>query len=800
MDILKQEIEILKNKIKIEIESFAYHSDTKHIKDTLLEELNSKEYDENDELSVKEYYAWLKSFYEVKIASINQAIINDKNGNIFDNSTEEQLEKISLLKKEIEEDLNYITTNYPEFNESTIKLYNEINEYYEEAYNIVVDNCKNKFNLEVGVKDDSTEKIRNILSVFKDAYSVRESYIAKLEVFNASCDSIKIFNEKDKKIKEILAKAYKVIDDEETIKVIKEIENNYDTGIRQSVKDELLISGPDKIQKKMEESCGMIEDMTNSEIKRDYYLREIKNMTLNIDVKKLMDIKEYVDNNDFLKDLFYNNLYILVEKEKFLVRKYHDIRRIYPLLDEKTILGLEEKFLKRLEFLSEEEASNVVTELKRNGYSNTLDKKYLEFFENQEFTNNQEVYSEDTKYSLRHLSEFHEDSSHTYWAEFAFSDVEGAHVRKIWPIFRKFKHLHNVDTYGKNFAFIDYEGMLRRKFAVVDFKTGKIVIVPRKIKGWRVDCQLGYYLRWYRKTDKDCWTITITTPDFEIVRVLHDVVEYRVDNIKKQLIVCDKYYKVSIYDQNLDLVKTINMNYDFNLIEANDGVTSVKTDKDIMFCDTLTFDVIDSCKKSNEMGTSLHAYSEGLYNYVDKNGLVGYKNLNKDIVIEPKYLKAGPFLDNIAKAVIIEKQEKIADERITDEHGEIKNISKKVMADVKVNGVIDRTGKFTSLIDVYKEIYDKKMEEIEKYKSSNRGRYNWDYYYFFDVCSYSTMIPSLKTNFKDGRYEVWHGGWDEVVGYIHTSNNYLVNIDTPIKDIDFDVEKGIRKVKSNLIQ
>ena len=796
MDILRQEIELLENKIKLEIESFAYHNDTKHIKDTLLEEFNSKEYDSNDEMSVKEYYAWLKSFYEVKIASINQAIIDDKNGNIFDNSTDEQLERISILKQEIEKALDYITTTYPEFNESTVKSYNELNQDYEEAFNIVVDNCKKKFDLEVGVKEENynLDKIKTVLSVFKDTYSVRESYIAKLEIFNESCESIKIFNEKDKSIKEILAKAYEVITDEEAIKVIREIENNYDTGIRQSVKEELLVLGPDKIQKKMEESCKMIKDMTDKEIERDYYQTAIKNMTLNIDVNNLIDIKKYVDDNNFLKDEFYNNLYILVEKEKYIVNKYHDIRRIYPLLDEKTKLELEEKFIKRLELLTEEEATDVISELKRNGYCNTLDRKYLEFFENHEFTNNQEIYSEDTKYSLIKEEKKSELTGNiNYRAEFVFSDIESAHVRKAWEVRHVFNHIHSVNLRGVNFAVVISEGF-RDKYTILDFKTGAVIKVPHKIKGWFVDCQLGYYLRWYRESAKDYWTITITTPDFKIVKVLRDVADYRVDNIKKQLLVHDKANRVSIYDQNLDLVKTINLDYNCEMIEFNDGIISLRSDDNIMLCDNLSFDVIDSFK-CGRMPTSLYAYSEGLYNYTDKNGLIGYKNLNKDIIIEPKYNVAGPFLDSIAKARIINEQEKTKKVEVTDKNGDIKTIDKKVKEEIITDGVINRTGLFTPLENLYKDIHDRKMEEIRKYRNDSSF---WQYYYFLCPGFYGNELPKLRTNFKDGRYEMWFSKWDEVVGYIHTNNNYIINLDTPIKDIDFDLEKGFVLERSNI--
>lgn len=67
MDELSEKINDLKEKIIIAIDKYDYYPALKYTKEYLLSELNNKEYNKDNDMSVKEYYAWLLSFYENKI-------------------------------------------------------------------------------------------------------------------------------------------------------------------------------------------------------------------------------------------------------------------------------------------------------------------------------------------------------------------------------------------------------------------------------------------------------------------------------------------------------------------------------------------------------------------------------------------------------------------------------------------------------------------------------------------------------------------------------------------------------------
>ena len=240
MDELREKINILKEKIIVAIDNYGHYPDLKYTKEYLLSELNSKEYNKDDDISVKVYYAWLLSFYENIIVFLNKCIIDKKNDNIFDNSDNSQLDKINELQEEIEKTLNDVNKTYPEFSDNMINSYNALKEYYQTEFNNVLDISQKRFNIDIGIIDKPIERRiiidrendcdkvitlpeTPIFSLYPDAYTVRQFHINRLECFNKSCESIRIFYETDQKIKQILKNAYDVITDPDAILMIKEI-------------------------------------------------------------------------------------------------------------------------------------------------------------------------------------------------------------------------------------------------------------------------------------------------------------------------------------------------------------------------------------------------------------------------------------------------------------------------------------------------------------------------------------------------------------------------------------------------
>ncbi len=115
MEELLQNIENLKDKILVSLESLNYYIEFKYLKESLLNKLNSYQYDSHDNLSVKKYYAWLQFFYENVIEVINKKITEFKGNSVFDNSTEEQHNNVRKIKEEINKVLEYMEKNYPQF-------------------------------------------------------------------------------------------------------------------------------------------------------------------------------------------------------------------------------------------------------------------------------------------------------------------------------------------------------------------------------------------------------------------------------------------------------------------------------------------------------------------------------------------------------------------------------------------------------------------------------------------------------------------------------------------------------------
>ena len=68
----------------------------------------------------------------------------------------------------------------------------------------------------------------------------------------------------------------------------------------------------------------------------EYYLmvKAVPYMTLNISDKELFSIMEYVERTNLFEDVFYNNLYALVEKEKYLREKFNYNGLLYSNLSE----------------------------------------------------------------------------------------------------------------------------------------------------------------------------------------------------------------------------------------------------------------------------------------------------------------------------------------------------------------------------------------------------------------------------------------------------------------------------------
>ena len=230
---------------------------------------------------------------------------------------------------------------------------------------------------------------------------------------------------------------------------------------------------------------------------------------------------------------------------------------------------------------------------------------------------------------------------------------------------------------------------------------------------------------------------------------------------------------VEIYNKDLKLVNKLDfkVNYgDYNITLVNDGIMTLYSSnkKRIIYYDYINMREIDSFKYYGD-AERYFAYSEGVYNCVDDNGHFCYKNLDREIVIDPIFYIARPFLGNTAVATVYDTAERV---------------------------FVDRTGKCTPESKVLDEMYQGKTMYYGTEDLGNAYSYledrdkRRDLYYAGD--------------FKIGKYHLmYHPSpihWKTNKGCIVTQDDYVASIDTPIVEINFEGKnKSFEKVDRNLI-
>ena len=759
METILQKIEVLKNKITVAIDSFGFYSEFKYIKDILYNELNSYQYDSSDEMSLKKYYAWLQEFYEGRIEVINKSIADNDNSSVFDNSTKEQLDEIEKYKKEIESLLEYIKSNYSEFASSIIESYKNINKYYEEQYKSILDNGKKKLNIDLGIDKEPA------LSIYQDAYSLMRAYITKLDNFNSSCSNVKKFAENDTKIKDTFKRAYNSIDDSSIIEMINKMENNYKKTIELSIKNGFSLEGIESIQETVVNQCMKLEDLLSKElIKKDFH-NQILNMTLNIEYDKLMEIINYVETNNIYKEELLNNLYALVEQEKYLLKKYNYEPKIYNALSEKLKVELEKKYISRLSEFKENETSEIIDKLKKYGYIKVSDKKYYDYYSKKSFKNEIEFDIEEPKYKI--INYVYKSNYEYYYGDkwrfvLVISNRKDLPILSInSPIYKSDIVLSKRNTQGfeehGDFIILRYgNDYIKRIF--INLKTGKVT----KPKPGMCEKVFDFIIGYDTKNKK----YFVYDQNYKLLHTVDNYSDIDIDYKKKLfLITIGDSTDINIYDKDFNHTKTIKLPFDYiYTICANDGIMTLLCPNDeIVYYDYINMKVIDSFKCTSTYFPDLKyqfVYNDGLYSYIDKNGRKGYKDLEGNIRIEPRLGYAAPFMSNIA--VVMKNGQK---------------------------GIMDITGSFHPLQEVYDNLNKKKRElynsEVVNPHKIDIG-YNLDYLgdSFWDS---STEMAKLVQDFEENRYKLVFDKFlsNRNKGHLVSKDHFIINIDEPIMNIDF---------------
>ncbi len=501
---------------------------------------------------------------------------------------------------------------------------------------------------------------------------------------------------------------------------------------------------------------------------KDYYDR-ILNMTLNTDENEILDLCNFVTTNSLYEDEFYQNLYALVEKEKYLAKKYNYKLSLYPKLSNQVKERLENIFVDKYSNGISEDCAVLLDTCHKYGYVNVLDPRYSIYFDTCHFQNKQQFDLDEGKCDV-----FYRDFSHKN-VIVRVSNREDIHIapreaRKDIKrnVFRNVGRVNDKDSdyYFIGLNYIDVIGLTSYWNFAIDRETGKRIGLPYKV-GFAPYYMLGYFIRCKGMGD----IVEFYDHRFRKKMSVNHVSKFAVDYKLERFIIADDVNLVHIYDKNLELKDIVDLGmlyHNARVCKVNDGVMSLYLydSYKVVYYDYINHREIDSFKY---MGSHCNrfVYNEGLYPFVDDNEKSGYKNIEGDTLIEPKFSSTYPFIGNIAPVYTTTK-----------------------------SLIINRCGETMALEELCARLYYARKQAIMRmYPSEPYLTVYYDY-----LIKYPKSLR-LEADYKKGKYMLYSNFEAELLGknkgYIDTFDHYLIDEDMPIKDINFSNSRklSLKKVK-----
>ena len=512
-----------------------------------------------------------------------------------------------------------------------------------------------------------------------------------------------------------------------------------------------------------------METIDKENLSKDDYLAKIMGMTLNTSVDEILEILNFVESNYIYWKLFFNNLYVLIEKEKYLKANFNAEPKLYPRLSDKTKAILEEAFVNGLNEYGDQESNSIREELKSLGYENVLDRRCQRFFDKCEFENRQTFDLDEGKCHA------YFDSTGKGWdnmlAKNFIVKVSSRDDLHFLPRKKckddkayKFNNLQlrvdtDVERYFVQNNAVCSGGSIKRY--VIDRNTGECTRIPRWMNNFP-QYALGYYIKKYW-SPSGCG-FAFYDERFSKVFTIHRQEKIYID-YRLEVFITYQDNKATIYDKKFNVVNKIEFGKEYNgyeLVSANDGIMVLSHfgKRELIYYDYINMRQIDLFNCGGNYTEHL-AYNEGVYNCIDDNRNHCYKKLDGKIIIDQIQDIAYPFLGNIAK---------------------VGNGNKMLGSE---EFFIDRTGKYTSKEDVLSKLYE---SELERYGDCSEYIVGCVYPYLEDSKKYGDV--RFNADLKSGRYQVIYqprgNHWKTNVGCIVTQDNYVVNDDTPIVKINFE--------------
>ena len=415
MEELVVETKNLKDKILNEIESISMYEELNHLKEGLLNKLNGYEYDPSNKLSLLKYREFLDMFLNIDIKLINNKITKDKELSVYDNREASDINTEKELEEEINKDIELIANAFDCLGEELRAEFDSKKEYFEKAHKDTLSSSKRNSDVELHISD------KPILSLYPDTKKLSEIYSDNLRAFiNEKIAPVKKLVDNDTKVKEVFKRAYETLTDPKVIEAIKKLEDNYNSSIARCLdhrdSSEFNI---ERVQKVMMENGVQLDSLVEKTKEEVIMCEKINTMTFNTDLNTVKDIEEFVERTGLFADLFYNNLYAIIEKDKFL-RKYRDNKsEYYELLSDKSKNELDKIFIERVSCENDDELKDTIYRFKKDGYVNVLDKEFESFFKHSYFREN-------SSYKLNKFDDYREGD----YSEKPFRIIENSNKNK----------------------------------------------------------------------------------------------------------------------------------------------------------------------------------------------------------------------------------------------------------------------------------------------------------------------------------------------------------------------------------
>lgn len=510
-------------------------------------------------------------------------------------------------------------------------------------------------------------------------------------------------------------------------------------------------------------------------MEKEKMYKRIKEMNLNTSNEEVLEILKFVNDTYLYEEEFYNNLYALIEKEKYFAKRFNIEPTLYPKLDSKTKIVLERIFVKGLKEYDDDELYDTVEKLKNSWYISILDKKYEKFFDTCEIVNEQTYDIEEGKCCTYWDDTLSYEKNKMY---FVFSDRQDLHLnpRDYYTGERhyRFRNVQNRIETDPDYYFVRvYKfGDIPFDYAI-DRNTGKRRKLPSS-NGFP-DFELGHFVFSHKNSSNESSTYIFYDEDLKNKIKKKNVKNVYYDHKLRHFLILYDNNRLFEYNDRLFIIRPIDFERIYGkhrIISVNDGVIVLELpNKKVLYYDYDKMKEIDSFRHPyRDIDEDTFIYNDGLYNYADTNGKIGYKDIEGKVVIKPIYQTALPFLNGIARVYIeVEK---------------VDNKGKKFYKNESV--YIDRTGKQISFGDICKSI---EKNRIKHYKSINVDGAHLCYDYY----SSSFILENLHLfrNLKSNRYQLIRhfGDFDRFEGNLITLDNYVVKNDTPISEIDFNVKR-----------